>query len=156
MDTLFTAVEGTALSQALRTARWGYAAVNATHILGIALLIGATVTLNLRYLGLWPSVPRHTLVRVLAPVAATGLALAVCAGLMLYSVRAREYAGLGFFQAKLVLITIAVLSALWLHRRHGMALETAGGASLKAHALLSLACWTGALICGRLIAFADD
>jgi hypothetical protein len=156
VDALLAAVEGTALAQALRTARWGYAAVNAAHVFGIALLVGATVPLNLRFLGLWQSVPRASLVRVLSPMAAIGLTLAVGAGLLLFSIRAREYADIGFLQAKLVLVAVAALAAIRLHRRHGFLLETANDSKLKAHAILSLICWTGALVCGRLIAFAGD
>jgi len=151
---MLAALEGTALAQALRQARWGYAAVNATHILGIALLVGAILPLNLRFLGLWPGVPRAALVRVLVPVAATGLAIAVAAGLLLFAVRAREYAGLGVLQIKLVLIATGALAAVALHARHGFLLESAGEARLKGHAALSIACWLGALACGRLIAFA--
>lgn len=156
MDALLAALEGTALAQTLRVSRWGYAAVNAAHILGIALLIGALVPLNLRFLGLWPTVPRQTLVRVLAPVAAGGLALAIIAGLLLFSVRAREYAAVGFLQIKLVLIATALLAALALHLAHGRTLDTAGDRHLSGHAVVSLVCWLGALICGRLIAFAGD
>ena len=70
MDAVLAALEGSAIAQTLRVSRWGYAAVNATHILGIALLVGATVPLSLRFLGLWRGVSRAGLVRVLAPVAA--------------------------------------------------------------------------------------
>lgn len=154
MESVLAALEGTAVAQTLRVSRWGYAAVNATHIFGIALLVGANVPLNLRFLGLWRGVPRQALVRVLAPVAAGGLAIAVAAGLLLFSVRAREYAGLGVFQIKLVLIAVGVLSAVALHRAHGFLLETASDRRLAGHAVVSLTCWLGALACGRLIAFA--
>lgn len=143
------ALEGTALAQALRVSRWGYAAVNSGHVFGIALPVGAIVPLNLRLLGLWPGVPREPLVRVLVPVAAAGLVIAVAFGLALFAVRAREYAGIGFWQAKVALV------ALSLHRAHGFLLEGAGDTRLRLHAMLSTACWLGALICGRLIAFAD-
>lgn len=153
MEALLAALEGTGLAQALRGSRWGYAAVNATHILGLALLIGAIVPLNLRLLGLWPDSPRATLARVLVPVAAAGLALAVLAGLLLFSVRAGVYAQNPFLQAKLLLVVVGTLSALWLHWSHGLRLEGAGRGRLAAHAVVSLACWLGALACGRLIAF---
>ena len=156
MDALLTALEGMGVAQALRGARWGYAAVNAAHILGIALLIGAIVPLNLRFLGLWRSTPHQALIRVLVPVAAAGLALAILAGLLLFSVRAREYAGIGFLQAKLALIAVGLLSALALHHAHGTLLETASDRRLAGHAAVSLLCWIGALACGRLIAFAGD
>lgn len=156
MDAVLAALEGTAVAQALRISRWGYAAVNATHILGIALLVGATVPLNLRLLGLWRGVPVPTLGRVLGPVAAAGLTLAVLAGLLLFSIRAREYAGLGVFQLKISLVVLGALSALAAVRAHGFSMEQASGGRLKALALVSMVCWIGALVCGRLIAFVGE
>lgn len=156
MEALLAAIEGNALAEALRGARWGYAAVNGAHVLGIALLVGAILPLDLRLLGLWPAVPRAALVRVLVPVAATGLALAVAAGTLLFSVRAREYADNPFLLAKLALVATGTAGALALHARHGRMLEGAHARTLRAHAALSMACWLGALACGRLIAFAGD
>ena len=156
METLFTALEGTALAQTLRTSRWGYAAVNTAHIFAIALLIGSVVPLNLRLLGVWRGVAREAVVRVLAPVAASGLILALLTGPLLFSVRAREYSGIEFLQLKLAFITIAVLSTLALCRTYGFLLRDAPRARLTGHAILSMVCWLGALVCGRLIAFAGD
>ena len=156
MDAFLVAVEGLGIAQTLRVSRWGYAVTNATHILGIALLIGAIVPLQLRFLGLWSGVPRQALVRVLSPVAATGLAIALIAGFLLFTVRAREYAGIGFLQAKLVFVAVGTLSAVALHRAHGFLLDSAPNARLVGHAIVSLTCWIGALVCGRMIAFAGD
>jgi hypothetical protein len=111
--------------------------------------------LNLRLLGAWPNVPQSNLLRVLVPAAATGLAIAVIAGAALFSVRAQEYAAIGFFQVKLLLIGLGFFSALALHRGYGFLLEGASRARVAGHALVSIACWVGALVCGRLIAFAD-
>ena len=156
MESLLAALEGTTLAQALRASRWGYAAVNAAHIFAIALLIGSVVPLNLRLLGVWRSISREAVVRVLAPVAASGLALALITGPLLFAVRAREYSGVGFLQLKLALIAVGVLSALALCRSHGFLLRDAPRARLTGHAVLSTVCWLGALVCGRLIAFAGD
>ena len=156
MESLFAALEGTALAQALRASRWGYAALNAAHIFAIALLVGSVVPLNLRLLGVWRSISREAVVRVLAPVAASGLALALVTGPLLFAVRARDYSGVGFLQLKLVLIAVGVLSALALCRTHGFLLRDAPRARLAGHAVLSTVCWLGALVCGRLIAFAGD
>ena len=153
MEAFLAALEATVVADYLRGARWGYAAVNATHIFGIALLIGAILPLDLRLLGLWSGVPRTALVGVLSPVAATGLAIAVCAGIMLFSVRAREYADLDVFRLKLFFISLGGLSALAVHWWYGARLERNGGAPLIGPALISITCWLGALICGRLIAF---
>ena len=156
MESLLAAIEGTGLAQALRTSRWLYAALNAAHIFAIALLIGSVVPLNLRLLGVWRSISREAVVRVLAPVAASGLALALLTGPLLFAVRAREYSGVGFLQLKLALIAVGVLSTLALCRSHGFLLRDAPRARLAGHAVLSTVCWLGALVCGRLIAFAGD
>lgn len=154
MDTFLSALQQSPLAETLRFSRWGYATVNVAHILGIALLVGAVLPLNMRLLGLWASVPRPPVLRILVPCAAAGLALAITAGVMLFSVRAHAYAGIGFLQAKLLLVAVATVSALVLHYQHGWLLETASRARVTAHAILSTACWLGALVSGRFIAFA--
>ena len=156
MEEFLATIEATPVAQYLRASRWGYAAVNTAHVLGIALLVGAILPLNLRLLGVWRSVPRAALVRVLVPVAATGLLLAVVAGAFLFSVRAEEYAALGVLRLKVALIALGILGALELHRAYGLALEQASDARVMGHAILSMVCWLGALICGRLIAFVMD
>ena len=156
METLLSAIEETALAQTLRSSRWLYAAVNAAHIFAIALLIGSVIPLNLRFFGMWRGISRESVVQVLSPVAASGLTLALLTGPLLFWVRAREYAGIGFLQLKIVLITVGVLSTLALCRSHGFLLKDAPRARLAGHAVLSTFCWLGALVCGRLIAFAGD
>lgn len=155
MEAFLAGLEGTGLAQALKVSRWGYATVNAVHILGIALLIGAVVPMNLRLVGLWRSVPRPIIARLLAPMAAAGLAIAVTAGLLLFSVRAREYAGIEFFQVKLLLIAFGTISALFAYKPFGRDDDMLRDRRLRAHAVVSLLCWLGALVCGRFIAFAE-
>lgn len=156
MEPLLAAIQASDLATALRFSRWSYAAVNTTHVLGIGLLIGAIFPLDLRLLGAWPSVPRKVLVRVLVPIAAFGLALAIAAGMLLFAVRAVDYAALTVFRLKLSLITAGAASALILHATHGFLLETASPGRLRLAAALSMTCWLGALIAGRLIAFIND
>lgn len=153
MDPLLALVEGSNLAVALRSARWSYAAINTAHVLGIALLVGAIVPLDLRLLGLWRGVAHEDLARVLLPVAALGLALAVTAGGLMFSVRASEYAALTVFRAKLALIAVGASSAIAVHLVHGW---TLGSAPFHRRALAgatSIGCWLGALVAGRMIAF---
>lgn len=156
MDGLLAALEATALAEHLRAARWSYAAVNAAHLLGIAMLIGAILPLELRLIGLWRSIAVESLARVLVPMAASGLLLAIGAGLLLFSVRAREYAALGVFQAKIALVALGVSIAALTQATRGWRLDHGDRASTAGIAAASLACWLGALVCGRLIAFVAD
>jgi hypothetical protein len=156
VDWLLSGIETMPLAQYLRTSRWGYAAVGTAHVLGIALVVGSIMPLNLRLLGFWPNVPLASLARLLVPVAAAGLVLAVAAGALLFSVRAGEYAALTMFKVKLALVGLGILAALDLHRAYGMRIEAASPARQAGHAIVSMTCWLGALICGRLIAFVAD
>jgi len=153
MDELLAAIAASDVATTLRFSRWLYAAVNTTHVLGIALLVGSILPLDLRLIGLWGGVARDGLARVLIPVAATGLTLAVVTGILLFSARAPEYAALGVFQVKLALIAVGGGAALILHLTHGFALRTASRRRLALAGCLSIGCWSGALIAGRMIAF---
>jgi hypothetical protein len=155
-----TAIEQWPVAAALRDGRWTYAAVNGAHVTGIALLFGAIVPLDLRLLGLWRQIPIRTLARVLVPVAVFGLLLAASAGVLMFSIRATEYAAKPVFQLKLALIACAVANALLLRR--AVAWETArddAGAAppgrLRAAGALSILLWLGVIVCGRSIAFVD-
>jgi hypothetical protein len=155
-----TAIEQWPLAAALRSGRWSYAAVNGGHIIGIALLFGAIVPLDLRLIGLWRSIPIRTLARVLVPVAVAGLLLAVTAGFFLFSIRAVQYAGTTVFQVKLALILCAVANALLLRRAVEWetardTIDAAPPLRLRVAGGLSIMLWLGVIACGRAIAFVD-
>lgn len=153
MDGLFAALQSLPPIEALRFSRWVYATVNAGHILGIALLVGGAVPLSLRLLGLWRGVDRAGVVRILAATAASGLALAVLTGFLLFATRAADYAGHPLFPFKIALVVIGTVSALHCHIRYGWDLADAPGAALRRAALISLLVWCVTLLMGRLIAF---
>jgi hypothetical protein len=155
VEALFAAMESTSVAEYLRMSRWGYAAVSALHIFGIGLLLGSILPFNLHSLGLWRNIPRVFLAQVLLPVAATGLMLAILTGTLLFSVKAQEYSDILVLQIKVVLVAMATLSALLLHRADGLSLQHAAETRLRMHVALSTVCWLGALACGRLIAFVE-
>lgn len=115
--------------------------------------MGGIVPLNLRLLGLWPRIDRSALTRVLSPMAAAGLCLAMVMGALLFAVRATDYGAQPLLAVKLALVLTGTAAALRLHLRHGLWLDRAPTATLRRHAALSLFCWLAALLCGRLLAF---
>jgi hypothetical protein len=155
-----TALQEVPFVAALRNGRWSYAAVNASHIVGIALLFGAIVPLDLRLMGCWRSVSIRTLARVLVPVAACGLLLAIVAGTLLFSIRAVQYAGTTLFQVKLALIVCGIANALLLRTatQWEASKETTGALPpprLRAAGALSIGLWLSVIVCGRLLGFLD-
>jgi hypothetical protein len=158
MELLFSALESVQTSPpivALRLSTFAYPVVNTAHIIGIALLFGAILPLDLRLLGAWPSIPPAVLARVLIPVAICGLLLAMATGALLFSVGAVRYAGLGVFQLKMLLVLAGTANALLLRR--SLVLAESGGLPLRVMgaAGLSIALWLGVITCGRMIAYMD-
>jgi hypothetical protein len=155
-----TALQELAPVAALRSARWTYAAVNASHITGIALLVGSIVPLDLRLIGCFRQISIRALARVLVPVAVFGLLLAMSAGLLLFSIRAVQYAGTTLFQIKMALVACGIANALLL--RKAVAWEAAANETgsmppsrLRAAGALSIALWLSVIACGRFVAFVD-
>lgn len=146
------AIAASGPAQWLRFSRWGYASVLTGHVMGVALLFGAIVALDLRLMGVWRAVPVAALGRVLVPVAGVGLALALASGPMLFAVRAPEYGAIPLLWAKLALVVLGLAQALALHLGPGLA--AASPARLRLAGAVSLAAWTGTLVAGRMIAFA--
>lgn len=130
-----------------------YAVVNALHILCLGVMIGAIMSLDLRVIGLWKGDGWREAIPIVSPIAATGLALALVTGVLLFSVRPGHYLGNGTFLVKLGLVVCGLANVgifHWQIRRfagpnpHGL---------LRLSAFSSVLIWTLTLFAGRFIAF---
>lgn len=140
----------------LRRSSLAYLLVNAAHIASIGLIIGAIVPLDLRLLGIFRRHPLAVLAPFLSRIAATGVALAVLTGVLLFFVRPAEYVGNPAFLTKIGLVGIGVANALLLRRWSSWRVAAADGPvhpAVRAAAALSLLVWLGAIVAGRWIGF---
>lgn len=156
MTELLGALSDGALPALLRRSAPAYVLVNALHILGLGLLLGAIATLDLRLLGAFRAQPVAALAPPLVRVAGGGLALAAATGLMLFATRPHAYAENPAFLAKLGLVGLGLLNLAALRLNPHWRRATAGEAphgSVRASALLSLLAWVGAVLAGRSIGF---
>lgn len=141
------------LAVTLKNSVWLYPLVNTAHIVGIALLFGAIVPYDLRLLGLWRAIERRDLARILVPMAAIGLVIAIAAGGLLFITQARDYLASPFFLAKMAVLLAALIvaaMALFLSRR------TPAGpvpGSLRLCAGLSILLWLCVITLGRQIGY---
>jgi hypothetical protein len=88
----------------MRQARWLYPAVNTAHILGLATLYGSLVVLHLRAPVDAAGATAPGLDKLVTPVAASGFAIAVVSGLLMFTTDAVKYAGASLFLIKMALI----------------------------------------------------
>lgn len=151
-------LEASAAATALRNSILAYPLVNAGHVFGIALVVGAMVPLDLRLAGMWPQTPLAPLWRVLSRLAVAGFGLAAVTGVLLFMTRATEYAESRLFLLKLAIIALALVNFWSLHR----ALPGPGSAewqtgpprpAIRAIAVTSLALWMAVLVLGRLVGY---
>jgi hypothetical protein len=140
----------------IRRSLYIYPIVNATHIFSLALLIGGILPADLRMLGLFRAIPAGSFVRLMTAFSASGVALAIASGFLLFSVQPLEYVYNPAFLTKISLVALGTANAL-IVRFSGawrLAIETgAVSTGLKLAALLSMAIWISALLAGRWIAF---
>ena len=147
---LLEAIEGSGPIAALRESTFAYPLVNTLHIIGIALLFGSIFALDLRLIG-WrrDAGGADSIAKLLLPVAIAGLLTALPAGLLLFATDARAYAASPLFQAKILLIALAVANAVWLRTIDWREQRRTVGFGAAASILL----WLGVIVCGRLIGY---
>jgi hypothetical protein len=130
--------------------------VNAAHILGVGLLVGAIAPLDLRLLGLFRTVPLAVVAPFLSRAAAAGAVLAIVTGLWLFSMKPAEYLDNSAFLWKAALLALALANVALQHANRHFARAVAGGEvrpTVRLAALGSILLWLSVLVAGRWIGF---
>ena len=133
-----------------------YLVVNAAHILGIGLLLGSIVPLDLRLGRGRADALLGSVAPVLLRTATLGLGLALLTGLWLFTVNPVAYAGNPALWVKAALLALALVNVAFQHRDVRLARALAGEGtpvSVRGRALLSIVLWLGVLLAGRWIGF---
>jgi hypothetical protein len=138
------------LFASLKTHAWAYPALEVVHIVGIALLLGNLVLLELRVFGRGAALPARELARLALAVALGGFVLAAGSGLMMFATQPAELLASRAFTLKMLLLILAGCNAAWFHGRGSLA-RLDGLAKLQM--LVSTFIWLAVVACGRWIAY---
>ena len=133
-----------------------YLLVNAAHILGVGLILGAILPLDMRLLGFFRSVRLAAIGPFFVRVAASGVGLAILTGLWLFSVKPVEYLGNPAFLWKIAFLLLALANVLMQHRNRYFRDALAGRVAHPTVRVLaggSAALWLTVLVAGRWIGF---
>ena len=135
---------------------YAYPVVNLVHLLGLVMLVGGIGLVDLRFAGLFPSLPSAALSRVLTPVAIAGLLLLIPSGSVMFAADAESMAGSATFRRKLALIALALVNAglfrlLWRKRIAEWDVSPPLAGRLMAGASILL--WLAIAAHGRMIAY---
>jgi hypothetical protein len=127
-----------------------YPALEVLHIVGIGLLVGNLVLLELRVWGLGGDLPVQPLARLALGLAVLGFALAGASGLLMFAAQAVELLANRAFVLKMGLLMLAGTIAAWFHGRGSLARMDRTARLLT---LVSTAIWLAVIVCGRSIAY---
>lgn len=155
-------LEATGLSTWIRESPslWGFPFILFLHTLGLALVAGLSVALNLWVLGFAARLGAAPLGHVF-PVIRLGFAINLVSGLLLLVAYPTKALTDPVFYLKLTLVAAALAQVEWLRRRVFAGADAAAdvGARLAATARirvtagLAIGLWAGAVLTGRLLAY---
>jgi hypothetical protein len=140
---------------AMRASPWLFPVIATIHLMGLALIGGAVLVVDLRLLGFGL---RNQPVAALAHDAERwllrGLAVMVFTGILLFMCFATKYYFLTFFWVKMAALILVVIFTLSVRRRVAMANDAdVNPMRCKLVALVSMFLWTTVAVGGRYIGF---
>jgi hypothetical protein len=151
------ALEASGLGVAMSDSLYAYPVVNVLHLLGLTLLVGPILLLDLRLLGFGRRhVAADAASRLLTPFTVAGALIAVTTGPLLFVADAKALSGNALLGAKLALLAVAVLNA-WLFRLWWRRLlpdwDLFAPRLARLQSAASIALWFAVAGLGRLIAY---
>lgn len=138
----------------LRSAPLVYPALEAVHIVAIAITFGSLWLVDLRLLGVrlgaMAMIDTRALAGAALPWTLIGFSLAAAAGSLMFLARAGDFIGNSAFLIKILLLFVAATNAGILHSRGPL---DARSKATRLQPGLSLLIWIAIIICGRWIAY---
>ena len=156
IDQLLRAIQNSAFANWVQQSAYPY--VITLHSVGLALLVGLLVVIDLRVLGFGRGLPIPAL-RKLMTVVWIGFWTNFASGILLFSIDAKKDYYSPLFRIKLSSIAVGLILGTLIKRRvldHDIeyaAVEASAPSFAKVLAVVSLLCWITAIVSGRLLAY---
>ena len=142
-------LEEGALGIFIRESLWGYPIVLSSHAVGMAIVMGVVIALNLRVLGYAKDISILAYDKLFL-IGWIGFIINLISGLILFCNTPTTYFFQGSFQLKIAFIVVGgILMKVVMNCVRG---ETSEGLT-KLASFACIACWFGAMITGRLMAY---
>ena len=152
---LFEWLQYSPLLVQMRSSAWLFPVIASIHLLGLAVLGGAVLVVDLRLLGLGLS--RQPVIRIgrdAEPWLLASLLVMLPTGLLLFMCFATKYYYLASFWVKVACLSLALVFTFTVRRHVVMRDEIDGNAARhRCVALVSLSLWGSVALAGRLIGF---
>jgi hypothetical protein len=149
----FEWLESLWLGDAIRQSSWLFPVIEAIHLLGLCLLGGAVLIVDLRMLGIGLRQPIAEVARDARPWLIGSITLMLATGIPLFLSEAIKCYYNTSFWVKITTLPIAIVFALLVRDRLARRTATESTATTKLVALISMALWFTVAAAGRWIGF---
>ncbi len=157
MGGILTWMEGSTLAGMIVGNIWVFPALETLHFIGLILLMGSLLIIDLRFVGFAPRIPLNA-VQGFLPISLLGFVINLTTGILfLFSDPLHYYSNLAF-RLKMLAVLLAGLNAIWF--KVSLNLEAASTESsrnprmlVRVIAGLSLLLWTSVIVFGRMIPY---
>jgi len=159
LTAILKAIEQSAAGVAVRMTPQLYPLLEAVHILGIALLVGSSIAVDLRLMGFATrTVQVTTATRHLLPLARAGFGIAAVSGLAMFTGVAVAVGQSAAAPWKLGLLLLAGLNIVLFHRGIYRIVDAWDDAPVpptlaRLAGVVSAFCWIGVIVAGRYLAY---
>jgi len=159
INALLKAIEASGLATGIRDALWLFPLIESTHVIGLSLVFGTILIIDLRLLGVASA---HRSFKQMASDILkwtwAAFALTALTGSLMFITNARVYYHNSFFRIKMLLLLLSGINMLVFELTAGRTIHRWDKAPSapragKAAAALSLAMWIGIIVMGRLVGF---
>jgi uncharacterized membrane protein SirB2 len=151
----FTSCENSSLGEAIRGSRWLFPAIESFHLLGLAVIGGAVLVVNLRLLGF--GIERQSVAQLwrdTRPWLLGSLTIMLVSGVLLFTSEATKLYYHEAFWVKMISLLLATLFTFTVLRKVALAEQgRVGPFWRKAAALISILLWSAVGVGGRWIGF---
>lgn len=146
-------IEASSLAEWVRSSQEGYPSMIALHALGMAIMVGLSLLLDMRLLGWFSGIPLAATQRFFG-LAWIGFGINFLSGSALFTAQATSYIVDWVFMTKMALVVLGAMTAAILQpavAKVGLGGEASGGT--KVVAALAIVFWLTAIVMGRLTAY---
>jgi uncharacterized membrane protein SirB2 len=151
----FTWCENSPLGEAIRASNWLFPVIESFHLLGLAVIGGAVLILDLRLLGLGLSrQPTDRIWRDTRPWLLSSLTVMIVSGLMLFTSEATKLYYHEAFWVKMISLLLSIVFTFTIARRTALAdPKRVSPLWSRLVAVVSIVLWSGVGMGGRWIGF---
>lgn len=153
-------IETSALGQLMRDSNWLFPLAEILHFVGLSLLIGSLIVVDLRLVGFLRNISFEAVYKLL-PLSLVGFGINMLTGILFcFSDPFRYYPNIAF-RMKMGLVLLAGLNVLWFKfavfpKTIHMSAEEKANNVAKIVAILSLLIWFAVIVLGRMIPYLEE